>query len=990
MKKLFSVRLWTILSTVISSLLVVLIIGTNVAQAYAPMINVTLQIQTYDTVDTGDASEDTEYFKADYKTRETIKDYAAETSKAVEAEGLVLLKNENGALPLEKSAKVSLFGAGSAYLNCSAQGMRNANDKKDFPTLKDALEKSGLSVNPDLWAFYTTGAAKDYGGTKQINETTGLQTYYINEAPWTLYDANLRGTFSSYGDAAIVVLTRDSTEGSDVNTTYSDGKDGDYLTLHENETRLLTELSTLKANGVFARIVVLLNSAVHLQLDFMDDPAILVDACMWIGNTGMTGIEAVAGALVGDVNPSGRLTDTLVKDNFSSPAMASLSFNEYKTFSRAWDNAALNATNSKYGVYVEGIYVGYRYYETRYTDLVEARPRVGMFDYTAAVAYPFGYGLSYTSFSYSDFSVKAGDGTFDVSVTVTNTGERAGKNTVQIYLQKPYTEYAQSVKMETASVELVGYAKTGMLAPAASETVTVSVEKELLASYDVYGAGTYVLDAGDYYLTAADNAHDAANNILAKKGYAEGMIGSGNPDLVSGDFIKVTELDAETYSVSSETGSGTKIGNKLGEMDLMRYSGVGGNYIEYVSRSDWEGTFPKAAADIALTGKMIADLQNVDVSDVESEGSLPTFEAFDGDNALTLAMMRGKAYDDPDWEKLLDQLSFDELNTLMTTAICNTSEIASVVKPRTREQDGPTYCKESNNYDVKMNTRFPCEGIWAATFNNELITEVAKAIANEAVYEDEDFLRYTGMYAPGLNIHRLTHGGRNHEYFSEDPYLTGIAGQNVIEGFQSLGVIAFPKHFIFNDQEVNRNGVGVWLNEQAAREIYLKPWKYALSPRRGNSHALMSSFNRAGTKWTSATKALIDIAREEFGFDGFVLTDMADSNGATYMTTLDGILAGTDAWLSSGGHSFYQYRDNPTIVNKMRESAHRIMFVTANYSYAMNGISTTTRIVPLMVWWEVVLTVALVVLAVLTAGSVGMLAFSLIRKRKESGGSDAQ
>ena len=262
---------------------------------------------------------------------------------------------------------------------------------------------------------------------------------------------------------------------------------------------------------------------------------------------------------------------------------------------------------------------------------------------------------------------------------------------------------------------------------------------------------------------------------------------------------------------------------------------------------------------------------------------------------------------------------------------------------------------------------------------------MARAIANECVYEDADFLKFMGMYAPGINIHRLTHSGRNHEYFSEDPYLTGTMAQAEIIGLQKYGVIAFPKHFVFNDQEINRNGIGVWLNEQSAREIYLKPWKYALSPLRGNAHALMSSFNRAGTKWTSAEKALIDIVRLEFGFDGFVLTDMADSNGATYMTTLDGILAGTDAWLSSGNdHSFERYRNNPTIVNAMRESAHRILYATANYSASMNGISSTMKIVPIHTWWEILLAVILAVLAILFALSAALLALSLLNERKRN------
>ena len=991
MNRLFLSRLWTVLATVFATILVAFIIGTGVAYAYAPIINVTLHIQTFETVETGDGTEDTEYFKSDYKTIDEIYDFAFEASKNVEAEGLVLLKNEQiapdvKALPMAKNSKVSLFGTGSAYINCSSQGMRNPGDKEDFPTLKEALEglEGGtVEVNPDLWEFYTTGLAKDYGGTKTVNNETGLQTYYVNEAPWNLYSA-VENSFADYGDAAIVVLTRDSTEGSDANATHSDTPTGDYLTLHENERELLVQLSRLRSSGTFDRLIVLLNSAVHIQLDFLDDPAITVDGMMWIGNTGMSGIHAVAEALVGDVNPSGRLTDTLVKDNFSSPAMASLSYNDNKIFSRSWTDDRLNVTNRNYGVYVEGIYVGYRYYETRYSDLIEGRPGVGPFEYEDVVAYPFGYGSSYTEFAYSDLEVTpSADGeTFDVSVTVTNTGSVPGKETVQLYVQKPYTEYARTNMMEVAAVELIGYGKTNVIEAGRDETVTISVEKADLASYDVYGAGTYILDAGDYYLTAAKDAHDAANNILAAKNYSVGMTDAGNRSLVATgeDFITVTERDTTTYAVSREGDEEAEITNRLGHMDINRYAGMGNNYVTYVSRNDWVGTWPSAAADIVLNDILVEDLQNVDIADVEREGTLPTYGVASG---LTLAMMRGKTYDDEQWKPFLDQMSFDEVNTLLTTAICNTAEITSVAKPRTREQDGPTYCKESNIYQNKMYTRFPCEGIWAASFNADAIADVAKAIANEAVYEDENFLKYTGMYAPGLNIHRLPHGGRNHEYFSEDPYLAGMAAQAEIRTLQSYGVITFPKHYIFNEQEINRNGISVWLNEQSAREIYLRPWKYAVSPKRGNSHAVMTAFNRTGAKWASADSALIDILRDEFGFDGFILTDMADSNGATYMTTLDGMLAGTDAWLSSGNdHSFEQYRGNATIENLMRESVHRIMYVTANYSAAMNGMSTTTKIIPLMAWWEGVLIAVLVVFGVLTAGSIALLVISLLKGRR--------
>ena len=985
MNRLFSSRLWTVLATVFATILVAFIIGTGVAYAYAPIINVTLHIQTFETVETGDGTEDTEYFKSDYKTIDEIYDFAFEASKNVEAEGLVLLKNEEiapdvKALPMAKNSKVSLFGTGSAYINCSSQGMRNPGDKEDFPTLKEALEglEGGtVEVNPDLWEFYTTGLAKDYGGTKTVNNETGLQTYYVNEAPWNLYSA-VENSFADYGDAAIVVLTRDSTEGSDANATHSDTPTGDYLTLHENERELLVQLSRLRSSGTFDRLIVLLNSAVHIQLDFLDDPAITVDGMMWIGNTGMSGIHAVAEALVGDVNPSGRLTDTLVKDNFSSPAMASLSYNDNKIFSRSWTDDRLNVTNRNYGVYVEGIYVGYRYYETRYSDLIEGRPGVGPFEYEDVVAYPFGYGSSYTEFAYSDLEVTpSADGeTFDVSVTVTNTGSVPGKETVQLYVQKPYTEYARTNMMEVAAVELIGYGKTNVIEAGRDETVTISVEKADLASYDVYGAGTYILDAGDYYLTAAKDAHDAANNILAAKNYSVGMTDAGDRSLVATgeDFITVTERDTTTYAVSREGDEEVEITNRLGHMDINRYAGMGNNYVTYVSRNDWVGTWPSAAADIVLNDILVEDLQNVDIADVEREGTLPTYGVASG---LTLAMMRGKTYDDEQWKPFLDQMSFDEVNTLLTTAICNTAEITSVAKPRTREQDGPTYCKESNIYQNKMYTRFPCEGIWAATMDRELLAEVGTALANDSL-----FAGYNGMWIPGINIHRSPYSGRNHEYFSEDSFLTGAMAEAQIRAMQGYGVIAYPKHYVLNDQESNRNGVGIWANEQAIREIYIMPWKYACAPSRGNAHGVMSSFNRTGCVWSSAQNGLVNvILRDEIGFNGIIITDMADANGTMYMTVTDGLMAGTDLWLSSGkDHSFTQYRDNATIVRAMREATKRVLYNVCNYSAAMNGFSETTRVIRVYTWVEILVITLDVTFGVLTAGALAMLLVSTIKR----------
>ena len=956
MKKIFSKKLWTVLSVATATLLSVMTAGACLATEYAPVINQTLGLETYKTVDNG--GEKIQTNPAKYTTGEQINAYGDEVCREIEGEGLVLLKNDD-ALPMAKNTSISLFGTGSVNINCSSQGMRGNTDKDDFPTLKDAFEAVDVNVNETLWNFYLTGDGKSYGGSKTM--VNNIQTYTINEVPWNKYNASITGTFKDYGDAAVVVFTRDSTEGTDVNAEGSDGANGNYLALSPEELTLLKELTVLRDQGTFKRIIVLLNGSQPLQLDFMYDKDVTVDALMWIGNTGMSGVYSVAEAIVGDINPSGKLTDTYVRDNFSSPAMASWILNPNKLFARKWDDSRLNDTQKYYGVYVEGIYVGYRYYETRYADVVEGRPDVGEFDYENEVYATFGEGLSYTTFSLDNYVVEEEQETYEISVDVTNTGDVAGKETVQIYLQKPYTDYAIEHGIEVAAAELVGFAKTPEIEAGGTATVNISVEKEELASYDVYGAGTYIVDAGTYYLAAGNSSHAALNNILAKKGYTveDGMTEDGNAELV--DQTEVDEIDAETYSVSGETGN--PITNQLAAADPNRYINGGSNYITYVSRNNWTETWPTEPAVLKLTEGMYEDLQcDIVPEDVDA---MPTLSQ---SNGLTLSMLRGKEFEDDDWEFLLNQMSFEDMNELLTKGYCITSAVTSVVKPQTNGMDGPTYCKESDN-----GVRMPCEGIWAASFNMELVAKVGDVLANDCLETG-----YHEMWIPGINIHRTPYCGRYHEYFSEDPFLTGVAAQSEIEAVQYYSVIAYPKHYAFNESECNRNGVNTWFNEQAGREIYLEPWKYSNGVTRGNAHGVMSSFNRVGCSWSSADYGLITgILRNEFGFNGIILTDMADSNGADYMSCVDGIMAGTDIWFSSGvSHSFTAYKNNATVVNAMREACHRVLYTVGNYSAAMNGFSENTQLIRIYVWWEILVTTVLVVLSVLTAGAVVMLCIS--------------
>lgn len=977
--------LWSVLAGVLSTLLVVLLIATQVAVSYKTLLNATLGLKSYELVETNPdiTAEDTQYYTADFDTIDELRAYADEVCEDIESEGIVLLKNETvgekPALPLSQGDSVSLFAMGSYMFNSSAQGLRKASDYTTYPALKTALEGEELNVNGSLWDFYKNNTAKYGGEQKDMPDPGGsgknlAAIFSIREIPWSNYSPSLKGTFAAYGDAAIVTFSRDGNEGSDVSAYASDGANGNYLALSPEESDLLKELTLLKKGGTFSKIVVLLNSPQSIQLDFLYQTDISVDACLWVGNVGATGIYAVAKVLTGEVVPSGRLTDTYAKDNFSSPAMASWALNPYRLFSKEYENAAsysLHSVQKKYGVYVEGIYVGYRYYETRYADYVEGNGNAGNYIYNDLVAYPFGYGISYTKFEYDNFTVIESEDkkTFDVTLTVRNAGEFPGKEVVQIYVQKPYDP---KKNIEKATVELVGFAKTDKIAPGTSVSVSISIEKEELASFDTDGVGTYILDSGYHYFAAGKNAHDALNNILTYRGFGtiNGMDYEGDESLVQRWRNSATIVDDKTFAVSSETGYA--ISGQLDDYDINRYLGKGSNQVTYVSRSDWEGTWPSAAVSLSLTAQMVYDLQSENL--IADDGS--KVPVYGEDNGKTLMMLRGKTFDDPEWDELLNQMTFEEQNTLLTTGFCQTAEIKSIAKPQTKEMDGPTYAKESNS-----GARFPCEGIWASSFNMELIKEVGKCLANDSLLTG-----YNGMWIPGLNMHRTPYGGRAHEYFSEDPFISGIAAEAEIKGIQEKGVIAYPKHYIFNDEEVDRSGVSIWLNEQAAREIYLKPWKYAVSPKRGNAHGVMSSFNRSGCVWASASYALMQtILRDEFGFDGLVITDMADAIGTVYMTVGDGIMAGTEVWLASGkDHSFTKYRNNPAVLNRMRLACHRILYAVVNYSAAMNGISSTTKIVPVMVWWESALLTANIILGVLTVTSVAIFVLMTIISRKKN------
>lgn len=974
-----------IVTVVCLTLLCIAIVGNATAGAYANSINHAFNITTFKIVNKTDDDTDTMYFKSGYAQPELDEDfnlvYTADDVKRltadaeslcaeVEREGLVLLKNE-GALPLASGSAVSLFGQGSVTFNYGTSGS-SAASTSGYATLKKAMESVGITVNGTLWDHYMSVSGGEKPQYKRaLGTVNGVTVYQINEPPWDGVKSAAASSFASFGDAAVVVISRNSGEGMDVSAASSDGANGSYLSLCKNETDMLEGLTELKKAGTFKNIIVVLNSANTVQLDFLKNPKIDVDACMWVGNVGKTGIYGVAQVMAGSASPSGKLSDTYVYDNFSSPAMASWALNANKMFGQKYKNAAnysgLNATQYNYGVYVEGIYVGYRYYETRYEDIVTGAQNAGTYDYAATVAYPFGHGLSYAKFEYGDYSVTETDKTYEISVEVTNISDRYdGKEVVQVYLQKPYTGASGP---EVASVELVGYKKTAEpIAHGTSQTVTLSVDKERFAVYDVNangGKGGYVLEKGDHYLAVGKNAHDALNNILAAKAKngasvnAAKMTEAGNADLAH--RINRSARDENAYALSKETGK--RISNKLDFADINKAPNRGDNSVTYLSRADWSGTFPKFSVSLVLTDGMAEDLG--------IHKPLPTggkdMPKYGKNNGMSLAMLRSNEetiirYDSDAWDTFLDQMTYEQQALLLANAAFGTVAFNPPLnKPGTKDNDGPTGVVGS-----KTGTSFPSEGIWASSFNDELIERVGVMLAEDALYNG-----YNSLYATGINIHRTPFGGRAHEYFSEDPFLTGAAVCAEVTGMQSKGVIPTLKHYAFNDEEDKRGGICIWLNEQAAREIYLKPFEMAMRPSMGKAHAIMTSFNRAGCIWTSASSELmIDIARDEWNFDGYSITDMAESF-KYYMTYDDGIMNGTDLYLATGDeYALSDYAYSIPFRKRVREACHRVLYVITNYSAAMNGISASSQIINITPGWQIALYVLIAVFAVLTAAGV--------------------
>lgn len=937
------------------------------------------------------------YYKGDYESEADRLTAGWQLCYDLEAEGAVLLTN-NGALPLTNGAKVSTLSVNSVDLTYGGTGSGNVDASK-ADDLRAALEKSGFEVNSTLWDWYGSKEAQDIMESieKASGDSKGESAVLAGQAPILEidpkdYPTDVKNSISTYGDAVIITFSRVGGEGYDCSFPGYEGQENaqNYLELNANERALLKYATDLKAEGKIKSIIVLINTSNALEVDFLKDDNYSVDACLWVGGLGITGTNAVTDILAGKINPSGSLVDSYYYDNLKNPAMINFIAQQYTLA----DGVNIPEAISTFMVYQEGIYVGYKYYETRFADAIMGKGNAGNYDeeYSSEVAFPFGYGLSYTTFEYSDMTItegtnEYGEKCYNISIKVTNTGDVAGKETVQIYLSSPYTDYDITNKIEKAAVQLIGFGKTAILEAGASEVLTITVDERDMAAYDAYGAGTYILDAGTYYFTAATDAHNANLNVLAAMGYT---VEGGNADLVKSE--EYDALDTTTYSTSL---NGTPITNQLDNSDPNLYYGE--EVVKMLSRNDWDGTWPTGQYKLILTVAMAQELDNRYLNKAENENLKAEYDKIIADNGwdkmpiigqegdLSLydmfemdedndGIMAARDYDDPAWDKLLNQVTLEELITIGDCFHWR-HPVASVNAPGSRDENGPqglTVSLFGSGLQAEA-TAFVSEDVMSATFNLDLMHQVGVMIGNDCIDAGVSCL-----YGPGANIHRTPYGGRNFEYYSEDGFLAGEMGGTEVKGILSKGVDVVMKHFALNDSEQDRLGQAVWLTEQAAREIYLKAFQKALEENDGRG-GVMTAYTRWGTTWSAANYGLMTgILRGEWGNNSMHITDNMITENCN---AIDAIMAGGvtcfDAMMSYATNDIEAAKDDPVFVNAMREAMHHNLYTIIN-SAAMNGVGAETTVIattPAIIQTITNITLAILALAILL---IILLIFTLI------------
>lgn len=807
-------------------------------------------------------------------------------------EGIVLLKNEDNILPLTNTQNINVFGWASTNPCYGGTGSGALSDAYETTTLLGGLEDAGYKINTELTDFY-----KAY---REDRPEVGMwaQDWTLPEPTADSYSDELINNAKEFSDTAMVVITRVGGEGADLPTdvskvTYTDNSENykdfeageHYLQLSQTEKDML---DLVCAN--FDNVVVVYNGANTMELGFLNDYK-QIKGAIWCPGTGQSGFESLGAVVAGTVNPSGKTSDTFVYDLTATPTYNNFgnflydNMDEFAATSKNFGTGEEEATIPSFVNYVEGIYVGYRFYETAAVE--------GLIDYDKTVQFPFGYGLSYTDFEQKMGDVTVADGKVSFDVTVTNNGTAAGKDVVEVYYNPPYTNGG----IEKASANLIDFAKTDVLQPGESQTINVSFSEEDMASYDTYGNGCYVLEAGDYEISINSDSHNAIESKTVS--------------------VADTVVYDENNARSTDDAAATN-----------QFAYAEGD-VTYLSRADGFANYATATATAAPTNFTLAEDEkadflnnsNYDPANYNNDSDeMPTTGA---KNGMTLADMRGLSYDDEKWDTLLDQLTVSDMDTMIALGGYQTSAASSVGKVMTVDCDGPASI--NNNFTGTGSIGFPSAVMIANTWNKDLALSFGESIGKMA-----DEMDVSGWYAPAMNTHRNAFAGRNFEYYSEDGVLSGKMAANAVIGAEKYGVYAYIKHFALNDQETNRTGMlCTWSNEQAIREIYLKPFEIAV--KEGGAKAVMSSFNYIGTQWAGGTYPLqTTVLRDEWGFRGFVLTDYFGVYG--YMDSDMGIRGGTDCMLVAYDTETNHVTDttSATGVKAMRQASKNIMYTVVN------------------------------------------------------------
>lgn len=984
-------RIWLIVTAI------VLVLGIVVN---AVLLNVPIVTNSLSLVFGGERAnitEDnrTEWYDRQYASKEEVLDAANDFVIEVEKEGIVLLKNENDALPLSgKDAHISVFGKNTVNIVYSGSGSASSNSSTAQRTLYESLEAAGISYNETLKSFYEDSGKSGKGRPENPAMTSGqrLPGFGTGETPMDSYTPDVVDSYAGYQDAAVVVFSRIGGEGFDLPRAMAESFNGaavagasadrHYLELDENEKALLEHV---KEN--FSKVIVVLNVGTTMEIPELkaDED---IDAILWIGFPGATGIMALGQILTGtdtegnQISPSGHTVDTWAADFTMDPTWYNTGIygseygNRYLYNGETTDYAFVN--------YEEGIYVGYRYYETRGYEEAAADPQSVW--YENSVVYPFGYGLSYTEFDWDvSFGTDSGSGitaddTLEVSVTVKNTGDYAGKDVVELYYSAPYDYEGPAI--EKSHVVLGDFAKTDILAPGEEQTLTLTLDVEDMKSYDYADANEngfsgYELEAGEYRIIIGSDAHTAKADAVYT---------------LSEDLQLKTDMNAD--------GEETEVANAFDDVS----AGIFGTntYASYVSRKDFEGTLRTEYLDDAertLTDELKEELdESIKRKYTEPDAGKPWEVA--GDAPATVPVNSGLSlrdmlydeagnyvgevsFDDPRWETLLNEISLDEMKNLVGFGAFRTSEVKGVDgvvgKPLTVDSDGPSGFTSFLSESVVYGTcAYQAECVMGSTWNVQLAEKMGELIGEEGLAGNEkgDGLPYSGWYAPAVNIHRSPFAGRNWEYYSEDGLLSGKFAAGVIKRAGKKGVYCYVKHFAVNDQETDReyNGILVWANEQSMREIYLYPFEIAV--KEGGATGMMSSFNRLGMKWAGGSYALLtQVLRDEWGFHGSVITDYSLN---TYTHVDEMIRAGGDLFLTQDVKTFGM-EDDATQIAMLRQSTKNILYMVANSS-AMS-ISTDGYLRP--VWQIVMICVDIVIVAALALW--GMFAVRSVKKKEQQG-----